>query len=141
MRSRLVDSVKAHEGFRADAYQDSVGVWTIGYGTNLQQLVINKGLADNWMRVELDRIASRLLEIPSFRQCDEVRQDVLIEMCYQLGVAGCRRFKRMWAAIELQDWEAAADEMLDSKWAREQTPSRARTLAGRMRAGVWEDDV
>lgn len=45
----LIASVKLHEGYRARAYQDTVGVWTIGYGTNLQELEIGDELATEWL--------------------------------------------------------------------------------------------
>ena len=56
-------------------------------------------------------------------------------MGYQLGIAELMGFKRMLAAMERGDYEAAAREMLDSKWARQDSPGRARRLAERMRRG------
>jgi lysozyme len=115
-----------------------VGVWTIGYGTNLQVLEIDEETAVRWLMEELEGKRAGLLGAPGFKEADDVRQDVLVEMAYQLGVRGCRSFKRMWAAVERQDWWAAASEMLDSKWAREDSPRRAVELATRMRSGKWD---
>ena len=61
---------------------------------------------------------------------------VIAAMCYQLGRQGTSKFKKMFAAIEIRDYAAAADEMLNSKWA-EQTTRRAQTMASIMR-GVGE---
>ena len=33
----LVNTIKKHEGCRLDMYKDTVGVWTIGYGHNLEE--------------------------------------------------------------------------------------------------------
>ena len=49
-------------------------------------------------------------------------------MAFQLGLKGVLNFSRMWEALKRHDYVAAADEMLDSRWA-EQTPSRAEALA------------
>lgn len=134
---RLLASVRAHEGFRHRAYQDVRGVWTIGFGTNLQTLVIDERTAERWLLAALAAAEDALSFAPGFLHADDVRRDVLVEMAYQLGVRGCLAFRRMWAAVDRKDWWAAASEMLDSRWAREQTPERARTLADRMRSGKW----
>jgi len=58
---------------------------------------------------------------------------VLIEMVFQLGVGGVSKFKKMWSALQEQDYNKASIEMLDSRWAK-QTPSRANSLASIMRS-------
>ena len=60
-------------------------------------------------------------------------KQVLIEMVFQMGATGVRKFRLMRAAIERCDWARAADEMLDSRWAQ-QTPTCARELANLMRS-------
>ena len=58
----------------------------------------------------------------------------LREMAYQMGVPRVMGFKRMLAALERKDWQRAADEALDSRWA-EQTPARAQRVALKMHGG------
>ena len=130
----VIDSIKDHEGFRARPYKDSTGHETIGYGTN-----IDKGLteeeADMLLRFRLNKLLSQLATRAPFdldvlpQQC----QQALAQMAYNLGVGGLLRFKRMWAALERLDFDEAADEALDSKWA-EQVGQRARDIAGQIRA-------
>lgn len=67
---------------------------------------------------------------------DEVRQEVLIMMVFQLGEKGVGRFRKMIEAIEKKDYELAAKEMLDSRWAQ-QTPNRARELSKIMESGRY----
>ena len=55
-------------------------------------------------------------------------------MSFNLGVPRLKRFMNMWAAIHRRDYNAAADEMLDSKWA-EQVKGRATRLSNIMRTG------
>jgi len=130
----LVERVKYHEGYRANAYQDSVGVWTIGYGTNLQTLTLDKELAERWLLEELEGCREAVDDYIGGMGLDNARREVLIEMAYNLGFAGLMKFRRMWAAIQNHDFETAAAEMLDSKWAR-QVGRRADSLAELMRAG------
>ena len=137
MNPQLVDSIKQHEGFRSKAYLDSAGVWTIGFGTNLQVLSISQDMAEEFLASAIIKVEQALSKTQTFNSLDEVRQSVLIEMGYQLGITGCLNFKKMWAALENMDYWAAASEMLDSAWAKIQTPKRAETLAARMRDGTW----
>ncbi len=136
MRRRLTESIKQHEGLRLKAYQDTEGVWTIGYGTNLQVLQIGFGLAEDWLVQAIAASEDAARSIPLFAGLSSVRRDVITEMVYNLGLAGVLRFSNMWKAIGEEDWEGAAKEMLDSKWHR-QVGQRARLLAGRMRQGKW----
>ena len=66
---------------------------------------------------------------------DDVRQDVIVQMAFQMGVSGVLAFRRAAAALQARDWEGAASAILDSAWARRQTPHRARRLAEQLRTG------
>lgn len=137
---RAFDALKSDEGLRLDAYQDTEGVWTIGYGTNLQTLTIDRGIAERWFREKCEEFYKDLTRVEGFLQADGVRQGVLLSMAYQLGMAGLLKFRRMWAAVREGDWDRAADEALDSTVAREQTPARWQRHAERLRTGKWESD-
>ena len=62
-------------------------------------------------------------------------QEVVINMCYQLGINGVSKFRKAISAMQEGDWEEAANEMLDSLWAR-QTPNRAKELSDTIRNQV-----
>jgi lysozyme len=130
----LIDSVKFHEGYRDVAYQDSVGVWTVGYGTNLQILEVDEGLAEEWLLEALRSCEEQVDAIEGVDALSPARRDILIEMAYNLGISGLRRFRNMWSNLRAGNFEAASVEMLDSKWAR-QVGNRAERLAARMRNG------
>ena len=132
----LIDSVKTHEGYRSKAYTDTEGIWTVGYGQNLQVLEIDEALAEEWLMRELHVVANELSEDISFRALNPVRQGVLIEMGYNLGIAGLKLFRNMWAAIKTGDWAEAKAQGLDSKWAT-QVGQRANTLMDRLESGEW----
>ena len=77
----LIASIKKHEGFRSRAYQDTVGVWTIGYGTNLQTLELPVDIAEKLVALELEKIQGFFANHYQYLQIENpVRRDVIIEM-------------------------------------------------------------
>ena len=122
----LLERVLEHEGFREKPYQDSLGVWTIGHGLTF----ITEEQSKLIVAEQLIVITRRLLK--QHRWIKGVPLEITTEMCFQLGWTGCHNFKKMWKAVRAQDYEKAADEMLDSKWAT-QTPARAKELSEMMR--------
>lgn len=128
----LIASINEHEGLSLKPYQDSRGVWTIGYGTNITQISLHEAemLRDSRL-TEAHEAAS---EYDWWLNLTNARQRVVVEMIYQLGQHGFDGFVKMQGALSRGDYEHAAYEMLDSQW-RKQVPERARILAGRMRRG------
>jgi len=124
----LIDTIKRHEGFRAIPYQCSSGVWTIGYGFTS----LTKYESDVILKIKVDNLQVDLA--PVIEPLSPARQDVIINMAYNLGIGGVMGFKRMWLAIYDMDFGRAADEMLDSRWAR-QVGRRAGELSEIMRKG------
>lgn len=127
----LLERVLEHEGFRARPYQDHLGVWTIGHGLTW----LNEKESARIVDERLEAIRQRLWDEHIWLRPETTPMgvtNVLIEMVFQMGWTGCHNFKNMWAAMELEDWTVAADEMLDSRWAK-QTPNRAKELSGLIR--------
>ena len=130
----LLESIKHHEGFVEHVYDDSLGIPTIGYGFAIKDLILQEDLCDEILLRKL-RILGRSVmgKFPFFDSLPSDCKDVLMEMCYQLGVRGVSKFKKALKAMEDGDWEKAADEMLDSKWAK-QTPNRAKEMSDIIRS-------
>ena len=130
----LLESIKHHEGFVKHVYDDSLGIPTIGYGFAIKDLVLEEDLCDEILLRKL-RILGRsvMSKFPFFDNLPSDCKTVLMEMCYQLGVTGVSKFKKALKAMEDGDWEKAADEMLDSKWAK-QTPNRAKEMSDIIRS-------
>lgn len=138
--NELIASVKRHEGYRNKAYQCSAGVWTIGYGTNLQELSdFPEHFAEFFLKRDLVNCAFALRQRQCWDELTQTRKDVLTEMAYNLGIPRLNKFKRMWQALAVADYVTAADEMLDSLWAK-QVGVRAIRLAKAMRDGVLAED-
>lgn len=132
--------IEQEEGWRDTPYYDHLGYPTVGYGFNLHMpknaplpgFVLPKAAGDAWLQSFIDAIRSQLSEELSWM--NEDRQSIIISMAYQMGIKGVLGFGNMWSAIRKGDWDKAADEALDSRWAR-QTPARAHRHATVMQAG------
>ena len=136
--NKLIEQVKRHEGFRSNPYKCTAGKATIGYGRNLDDVGIAEKEAEQLLFNDLYNAECQLIDrCPEFVFLDRVRRDVVVNMAFNIGVAGVLKFKNMLAAIELGDYVTAADEMLDSKWAR-QVGDRALELAEQMITGEYQ---
>ena len=133
MMKRLIETIKQDEGLRLFPYLDTVGVLTIGYGRNLDSKGISHDEAELMLRNDIIT-AQRELErvFPIASTLSKHRYHVLINMMYNLGATKFMGFRKMRKAIEEGDFEAAAREMLDSKWSN-QVGLRADRLAKTMK--------
>lgn len=143
--AHLIEDLKRDEGCRLHAYVDSVGVITIGYGHAhvAPGTIWTQAQADAWLKRDIKRAAGLLdANIPWWRELNDARQDVLVNMAFNLGWGdgkhGLSSFHNTLAAIRAGDYERAADGMLASKWAT-QVHARANRLAKQMRSGVRLD--
>ena len=125
-----VDSICEEEGFRSEIYKDHLGNDTIGHGLTWISEYESKMVVSHRFPALVNEIFEKH---PILAERNIKLAMIVTHMAYQLGVTGVGEFRRMWAAIEDEDYEEAASEMLDSKW-HDQTPARAERLAARMRA-------
>ena len=157
---KLVAELTRDEGLRLRTYRCTAGKLTIGIGRNLDDV----GVAGSEARLfgcetpaqalahvkrhgvtkmqaeslfandivgcerELDR------RLPWWRGLDDVRQRVLLNMCFNLGITRLLGFKNTLRMIERREYEDAAAGMLQSLWAR-QVGNRALRLSAMMRTG------
>lgn len=135
MDEELIDLIKRHEGVRVFPYIDTMGKMTIGVGHNLtdngvSNLIINTMLAEdiNIAKSELDKT------YPRWRELSDNRKMVVVSMMFNMGLPKYMTFKRFWKALTAGQYDLAADEMIDSKWAR-QVKGRATDLSNMMRTG------
>lgn len=143
----LIDRIKKHEGLRLFVYDDATGKPikqgttvqghpTIGYGRLLDDRNgITLEMAEAMLTEDLGRVKRQVaVSLPWADRLTESRREVLYEMCFQLGLRGLLGFRLTLNHIKNGDYDKAAREMLNSRWAR-QTPSRAKALAEVMRNG------
>ena len=136
--------LEEHEGVRSVPYDDAtgkpvkgIGKVTVGIGRNLEANPLNYAEIQFLLENDVDEVI-RLLNVflPWWRRLDEIRQVVIADMCFNLGITGLMAFKRTLKSVEDGRFEDAAREMLESLWAR-QVKRRAIRLANMMRDGTW----
>lgn len=154
-QAKLIASLTKHEAFKSNLYVCPSGMLTFGIGRNLEA---NPLTAKEWrdlydggeLAVSISRAGAERLLAESLhqieRQCEmtfsfwkhlnAARQNVLVEIVYNLGMLGFLKFRNALAAIGSGDYGIAAEELLDSRW-RRQVGQRAVTLAEQFRTGEF----
>ena len=140
MYEELKEQIKEHEGFVPRTYKDSLGKRTIGFG----HLCVEPEQWDDdkeYTREELERVFDNDFQealknaesLIGERSINFIAKQVIIEMVFQLGIGGVGKFKKMWSALDNEDYGEASFQMMDSLWAK-QTPNRAEKLYQKMRS-------
>ena len=140
---RLLKSVREHEGYRNKVYLDTLGKRTVGVG----HLCVedfwedDKEYEEKFLMTILEhdlqtaiKGAKDLMSENGCMDIDEVAEEIIIEMIFQLGKTGVSKFKNMWKHLSALEYSDAASEMLDSRWAK-QAPNRAQGMSAQM-AGI-----
>ena len=131
---KIRELLELHEGKRTKPYTDTEGNLTIGIGYNLENGIPDE-IIYRLLEIKVEEAKSELdRDMPDWKDHSQDRQLVLVDMMYNLGAPKFHTFFKMRKALLTKDYETAADEMLDSKWAR-QVGMRAERLADMMRAG------
>jgi lysozyme len=156
--SNFLDKLIDHEGMVLTVYKDSLGIDTVGIGRNLKDRGISKeeleymdipnmdavyehGISEADARYlamnDIKIVENELCRIhPCVEDLDAVRQLVLMDMAFNMGVPRLSKFKKMWNAIHEGQFENASLEMMDSRWAR-QVGRRAGILSKAMKTGEF----
>lgn len=137
---KLFEAFRSHaiwaEAKRNFPYEDTVGKVTIGIGRNLDDVGLSDAEVDYLFTNDYHRTLSEAQRFPWFEDLNEARKLVVMDMIFNLGLKRFSGFVRTIAAIEAQNYEAAAAQMLDSKWAR-QVGRRAQLNAITMKTGKY----
>ena len=157
-REHFIEELIKHEGLKLQVYKDTLGIDTIGIGRNLEDRGISQEelddldipnmdviykygiteadavyLAQNDVQIVEDEL---LRAHPCVDRLDSVRQLILMDMAFNMGVPRLCKFQKMWNAIHEEKYDVAAKEMLDSRWAN-QVKSRSVKLANAMHNGEF----
>jgi lysozyme len=141
MITNLTEQLRRDEGEVLTAYPDSLGYLTIGVGRLIDK---RKGggitsdesayLLANDIKRKTDEV---LKALPWASKLDPVRFAVIVNMAFQLGIAGLLGFKTTLSLIQGGNYAKAAENMTLSKW-HTQTPARCERLAKQIATGVWQ---
>jgi len=135
--NKLIEQLKIHEGFRSNVYTCSGGKKTLGYGRNLEDIGISEEEAEMLLKNDIYEATNQLLNaFPWMATFSDVRISAMINFTFNVGIGTVRKFSNTIEYLKNEDWEAAADEMMDSKWA-EQVGNRAIQITEQIRTSRW----
>ncbi len=116
----LENMIKKHEGLRLKPYRCTAGKLTVGIGRNLDDRGISEDEANYLLQNDITLCKIDLDEnVGWWRKLNKNRQRVLIDMCFNLGIARLLQFKKFLQFLQKGEWEKASSEMLDSRWAKQ----------------------
>ncbi len=139
-----------HEDYVQLLYDDAndkriyapIGNATVGIGFNMQGEGLSLAESKAVLAIKLERLTNQLShDLDYFNALDEVRQAVLIDMAYNMGLEGLLEFKDTLQAVKTKDWDSAVWNMHQSKWAKEIQLSRVHDLSNMMLTGKWPDYI
>jgi len=120
----LKESIKTEEGLSLEAYKDSRGYLTVGYGHLLAEgSTIPREAAEIIFDADFEQAATDYLKLGL--DLDPIRRAALIDMIFNMGLPRVRRFVHFLAYLREKNWIKAAIELMDSDYAR-QLPERAK---------------
>jgi lysozyme len=133
----LIDVLVRHEGLRNKPYEDTSGHLTIGVGRNLDTMGLSDDEIYYLLKNDIRRCETELdNSFRWYKDLDQVRQEAMINLCFNLGITRLRKFKLALRAMEAKDYEDASEEFLDSLWAT-QVGQRAVEVAEMIKTGEY----
>ena len=151
MDSPLIARLKRSEGWRPYLYLDTTGHATIGYGHNLGRVLsdspvtiapingISREIGEQLLHDDVAAVVSGLeARLIWFRDMDEVRREVLIELGFNLGVGKVLGFPVFMSQVERGAYKAAAENMRGWAWYRQVHAARAEPMCRMLETGVRE---
>lgn len=157
----IFDMLRIDEGLKLSLYKDTEGFWTVGIGhlvtknpslsfakSELDKMVgrkcngqITKEEAEKLFNQDVDKATQGIIGNaklkPVYDSLDAVRRCALVNMVFQMGVAGTAEFTNSLRMLQQKRWEEAAINLAQSKWYR-QTTNRARRVIATFKTGTWE---
>jgi len=135
--NKLIEQLKIHEGFRSNVYTCSGGKKTVGYGRNLQDIGISEEEAEMLLKNDIYEATNQLLNaFPWMATFSDVRISAMINFTFNVGIGTVKTFTKSIDALKKEDFNLAADMMLDSRWAN-QVGDRAIQITEQIRTGRW----
>jgi lysozyme len=133
----LINQLKRHEGLRLKPYRCTSGKLSIGIGRNLDDIGISEAEAEALLRHDIIEATKQLLNaFPWMSNLNDARIGAMLNFTFNVGIGTVKKFKNTLAFMKCGDYDAAGDEMMDSKWAR-QVGNRATEITDQIRSGKW----
>ena len=128
-----------HESLKLKPYTDTVGKLTIGVGRNLTDMGLTQDEVLLLLQNDIERCRCELNKaLPWWVKLGEVREAVMLSLCFNLGMSKLLSFKPTLGLIENGQYAQAADHLRTTPWAR-QVGQRAVDLTTMLATGAWPD--
>lgn len=136
--TELIEQLKRHEGIKLTPYRCTSNKLTIGVGRNLEDVGISEQEAEMLLQNDIQEAVKQLKErFPWTLELDEVRFAALINFTFNVGIGTVSKFKNAMALLKAKKYDMAADEFLQSRWAK-QVGQRAIEVTEQIRTGEWQ---
>jgi lysozyme len=127
-----------HEGLRLKPYRCTAGKLTIGVGHNLDDKGITETMAVFILNEDIVEVTHQcFMQIDCYRDLDQVRQDALANLAFNLGINGLLKFKNTLKAIAEKRWEDAEKGLLNSLWAKQVQKDRVDDICHMIKTGEY----
>ena len=131
------------EGVKYEIYNDHLGYATFGVGHLVLETdpeyscpvgtTVSESRVVEVFKLDCESVLIDCITLyPDFYDLPEEVQQIIANMMFNMGRTRLSKFKGMKRGVDAKDWNAAADEMVDSRWYRQVT-NRANRLVNRMR--------
>lgn len=135
--NKLIEQLKIHEGVKLKPYKCSAGKLTIGVGKNIEDNGITLEEAEYLLQNDIAEARSQLLNsFPWMGELNDARISAMINFTFNVGIGTVKKFENTLSYMQSGEWDKAADEMMDSRWAR-QVGNRAIEVTEQIRTGKW----
>jgi lysozyme len=135
--NKLIEQLKIHEGMKLKPYKCTAGKLTIGIGRNLEDVGITMEEAEYFLQNDIAEARSQLLHaFPWMGELNDARISAMINFTFNVGIGTVKKFENTLSYMQSGEWDKAADEMMDSRWAR-QVGNRAIEVTEQIRTGKW----
>jgi lysozyme len=115
---RIKETLIKHEGLRLDMYKDSLGIYTIGVGHNIEERGITARVAAVMLEEDIDvAVVDLKRNVSFFDDLPEAAQEALVNLCFNMGIPRLMQFKKTLSFLREGKYEKAANELLDSRYA------------------------
>ena len=141
---QLRDTLKIDEGVKYEIYNDHLGYPTFGIGHLVVESDEEHGkpvgtpISEERVNAVFDKDVAVMVDeakkiFPNLDTLPEEAQQVIVNMTFNMGRPRLSQFKKFIAGVNAGDWDKAAVEMMDSRWAK-QVGARAERLRDRIKA-------
>ncbi len=149
---RLEAQLAIEEGSPPRTYLDTKGILTGGIGHNLQAhreygfdrvgIIVSPEVCTRWFRADIQFAVNDLdRNAPWWKQLDDVRQNALLDLCFNMGWGTLTTFHKTLAAFAQRDYGRAADGIRNSQYAKDVGPARSGRVARMIETGQWPHDI